>query len=350
MRERLERLIRHSIFGFRRLQRTTGVSPGFPPQVTARAVCCLTTSGAETVWKHADTLAPPASLAKLATALVLTRGMRSRLGESIEIERRDCVTGSSASLRPGDLVTWSDLLHGLLLPSGNDAAQAIARQVGHELLQQERRESDPVQRFVNAMNDLCAQLGLSRTRFTNPTGLDDTHQYSTARELAILASAAFSDPLLQMISGRSTYRINAGGNSPRTIRITSTVSMLGEPGVVCGKTGSTRAAKACLALWARVGGEQITMVLLGSQVRFTSGGKVVEESDRRFDDAHTLLTHIRQSRGRAPMIGPARKEIGLPHPSQASPERYQHSGKRESRVCPEFANRDSFESELFLAN
>lgn len=291
MRRRLHQTVHAAIFAARRLP--SGFrSKRFLPQVSARAVCCLDAAGNVLADVNARTKRPPASLVKLATALVLLRVKGESLDHPARIENADCVGGSTASLRPGDVVTLFDLLHGLLLPSGNDAAQAIARTVGKDL-PGSARTGCVGSRFVEEMNRLAAELGLSRTRFVNPSGLDRAAQYSTAEDLARLASAAFSDPIIRRICGTASHRIDVRGDRPRRIELRSTVSTLDEPDVVCAKTGSTPGAGACLALRSEVHEQATVLVVLGSEVRFTREGMVIPQSDRRFDDARTILEEVR---------------------------------------------------------
>src|SRR5690606_35714367 len=108
--------------------------------------------------KNSNFRMPPASTVKLATALVLVRATEGELSATVEVQAADCVGGSSMGLMEGDRVTYLDLLHGLLLPSGNDAAQAIARTVGKSLLGKRGQHLDPVARFVQAMNELAVEL------------------------------------------------------------------------------------------------------------------------------------------------------------------------------------------------
>lgn len=293
MRRRLEQNLRKVVFAARRLSSGFPVGQRLPSGVSARAACAVDVAGDVLIASRADAKWPPASLVKLATALVLLRFRRDRLDERVCIERRDCVGGSSASLRAGDEVALLDLIHGLLLPSGNDAAQAIARHVGEALPAQRRSGRDPVSRFVDEMNRLAADLGLSRTRFVNPSGFDRAGQYSTARDLARLASVAFSDPMLREITASTRRSVCVAGDRPRRVDLLSTVPESGERYFECAKTGSTRGAKACLAVRSDVGGTPAFLVVLGSDVRFTADGMPIPGSDRRFADARAILRCIR---------------------------------------------------------
>ena len=195
-----------------------------------------------------------------------------------EVSRRTGVT--APGLREGDVLTYRDLLHGLMLSSGNDAAQAIARTVGQTLLEHEQH-GDPVGRFVRAMNELAVELRLTRTRFANPNGLDVKGLYSTAKDIALLGAEAFSHPVTQSVAQKKTYSTLISGANPRKIELESTVSILGEHGVLWGKTGTTPAAGSCLVLYSFLDDRPFVTVLLASA---GEGG--------RYDDARKILVEL----------------------------------------------------------
>ena len=133
--------------------------------------------------KDADSRSLIASTTKIMTALVVCEQCnvldRMRIPkEAVGIE------GSSMYLQEGEVLTIQDLLYGLMLHSGNDAAIALAIYCG-----------GTVEGFVGLMNDKAHNLGLTNTHFENPNGLDAPHHYSTARDLAVLAAYAMENPV-----------------------------------------------------------------------------------------------------------------------------------------------------------
>src|SRR5690606_16812450 len=134
----------------------------------------------------------PASLTKMVTALVVAAN--ANLDDVVSVE----VSGSAMAARgssvmgiePGMQVSVRDLLYGLMLPSGNDAALALAAYVG----------GGDVGRFVEAMNQTVAGLRLENTHFTNPHGLDDPGLYSSAYDLALIGAELGRNPVLAEIS------------------------------------------------------------------------------------------------------------------------------------------------------
>jgi D-alanyl-D-alanine carboxypeptidase (penicillin-binding protein 5/6) len=248
-----------------------------PPRVTAKAVYCLDTkTGSGLLAKNAAYRFAPASLIKLLTALLL---LEEDLQADVEIVARDCVMGSTMGLRPGDILTRMDLLYGLLLPSGNDAAHALARVCGGAMLAREGSRGDPVSRFVAAMNHLALGLGLTRTRAVNPSGFDGPGQYSTARDLARLGAVAFSHPRLRQVCSSPRYVVQCRGPAARTVELTSSVKMHGEPGFICGKTGSSPDAGAGLVFCADIEGRELVISVVASQ--------------ERYHDARTIMTSLR---------------------------------------------------------
>ena len=193
-------------------------------------------------------------------------------------------------LRAGQWVTVRDLLYGLLLPSGNDAAVALA-----ELA------SGSEAAFVTRMNRRASELGLTRTRFANPHGRDPQKMreddcpaldfsstlcghFSTARDLAALARVALSHDLFETIVGtqQATWRPLLFGstqtirNTNRLLRPTSSDFFRGAYGI---KTGTTREAGECLVSAARGGLADVIVVTLGAR----------RGSGDRYDDTKTLF-------------------------------------------------------------
>ena len=129
-------------------------------------------------------------------------------------------------IKKGETYTLREMLYGLLLLSGNDAAIAIADTIGGN-----------IQNFVASMNARAHQLGLNDTHYMNPHGLLQTGQYSSAHDLAILAKYSLNLPLISQISAAKTYYIPQGGNHPARYLINENQFLWWYPGVVGGKTG-----------------------------------------------------------------------------------------------------------------
>ena len=183
-----------------------------------------------------------ASTTKIMTALVALE--RASPTDVITVKQEHMTEGSSMYLKPGERVTVEELLYGLLLCSGNDAAEALADGCGGTAS------------FVRRMNGLAGELGMEDTSFENPRGRDGQAHYSTARDMARLAAyAAGNHTFVRLCSTRS---VTIGGrtmtNHNRLLRAV--------PGCIGMKTGYTRAAGRTLVSAAERDGRRLVAVTL----------------------------------------------------------------------------------------
>jgi serine-type D-Ala-D-Ala carboxypeptidase (penicillin-binding protein 5/6) len=225
------------------------------------------------LWRHDPTrVLPIASLTKMMTALVVAE--RVPPGAKVRITREALsYRGSGVGLfRRGRRVGVNTMLHGLLLPSGNDAAIALAQ-----------RAAGTVPRFVTLMNARAQALGLSCTRFSSPDGFRNPGNHSCTPDLAALARALLREPRLARIVRRSQavlpFPIKGGrvylyNNNP--------LLRQGYRGVTGVKTGYTVAAGRCLVVTARRGTIRLGVVLLHSPDPGTQARKLL---DRGFSAA-----------------------------------------------------------------
>lgn len=183
-----------------------------------------------------------ASTTKLMTALVALE--RVSLRDTVTVTAAHMVEGSSMYLKPGETVTVEELLYGLLLCSGNDAALALADCCGG------------LDAFVQAMNDKAAALGMMDTSFVNPNGLDGEGHHSTARDMAVLAAHAAQEPTLRRICATKTATV--GGRT-----MTNHNKLLSQiEGCIGMKTGYTKAAGRTLVSCVERDGRRLVAVTL----------------------------------------------------------------------------------------
>ena len=222
------------------------------------------------LWRrHASRVLPIASLTKLMTALLVAdlvpRGARVRITpESLRYR------GSGVGMLPrGRLIRVETMLHGLLLPSGNDAAIALAQ----------RAAGGSVRRFVALMNRRAAAMGLKCTRFASPHGLNDG-DHSCAGDLAALARAVLRTPRIARIVRRRSAVLPFPTRGGR-LYLYNTNPLLRERyrGATGLKTGFTYAAGRCLVATARRGRTALGVVLLRSR---DPGGQARRLLDRGF--------------------------------------------------------------------
>lgn len=183
-----------------------------------------------------------ASTTKLMTALVALE--QGTLTDVVTVTASHMAEGSSMYLRAGEKLTLEELLYGLLLCSGNDAALAVTECAGG------------LEPFVALMNEKAAALGMADTHFANPNGLDDEEHYSTARDMAQLARAAVNEPTLLRMA--STRQASIGGRT-----LTNHNKLLDRmEGCLGLKTGYTKAAGRTLVSCAEKDGRRLVAVTL----------------------------------------------------------------------------------------
>lgn len=240
--------------------------PLAPPKVAAASVFVINADTGQTLYaKNPDKSYHILSLTKLITGYVLVRRMGNQLDEQIVIKQAHLRPGSTAGLRKDDVWILQDLLYGAMLVSGNDASVAIADHVGAALLAAEGKKGDASARFVQEMRAEAAALGAKQTKFADPYGLSPSN-VSTAREVGIIAATVFRDARILPAWQCTERRLQIGGPNARSVTLKSTIEILGEPGIVAGKTGSHAGNKMFnLATgWVAPNGQTVAIVVLGS--------------------------------------------------------------------------------------
>jgi len=278
---------------------TLALDPLSPPVVTAGALYVFD-STLETVLyeKNADDRRPPASLTKVATALVVLE-QSPNLNETVIVDPSDVLDPeqgqSMVGLVAGDILTVEQMMYGLLINSGNDVANALSRHIGQKLLDAEGGTGDPRTRFVQEMNALAVRLGLSGTHFENAEGLHHPDHLSTARELGVLTALALENDLIAQIVATEETTINSLSAVPVSYTLQTTNKLLGEDGITGVKTGTLSQSGACLiASRLSPAGTQIISVVLGSEIGFTEEGLQDPETDMRYDDTRSLFGAMEQ--------------------------------------------------------
>lgn len=219
------------------------------------------------------------SLTKLITAYILVERYADALPDKVAITQSDLTNGSTAGLRKGDVWTVQDLLTGMLLVSGNDAALAIADHLGHAMLAKEKKHGNAIKRFVQEMRPTAAALGAAHSQFADPDGLSPT-DVSTARDIATIARTVFRDERLLPYWQCTERTLEIGGPNAREVPLKSTIEILGAPGIVAAKTGSYVSKNLYhLAVgWKAPNGDTIVAVVLGAPTH-----------PARYDDMRVIL-------------------------------------------------------------
>ena len=224
----------------------------------SRAECVVEVSSRRLLSeRNAQTPLPNASTTKILTAILIIDDCC--LKDEVEIPARAAGTeGSSIYLKAGDHYTVEELLYGLMLRSGNDAAVALAL-----------HHSGDIASFAQAMNVKAAMLGAENTYFVNPHGLPDERHRTTARDLALIAAYAMENETFRTIVSTEYYAPRGWYNKNKML-----ASYEGANGV---KTGFTTAAGRCLVTSAERNGMTLVSVVLNSPQMYERTAELLDE-------------------------------------------------------------------------
>jgi D-alanyl-D-alanine carboxypeptidase (penicillin-binding protein 5/6) len=261
-----------------------------PPLVSARSWAIADGAKGRVLWGSDEAAERViASTTKIMTAWLVLRqaaGNAKVLDETITVSAEAAKTrGSSARIQAGDRYSVRNLLYGLLLPSGNDAAAAIAEHFGPRL-RDAKDGGGPLAGFVGAMNRQASSLKLAQTRYFDPHGLGKNH--SSARDLCTLAWHAMRNQQFRdyvRTRRHSCEALDAKGTR-RKVEWNNTNRLLDIEGYDGIKTGTTTAAGSCLVASGRRGSDHLIVVVLGCT-----------SNDSRYIDARNLFRWGWQQRG-----------------------------------------------------
>ncbi len=225
--------------------------------LTAQSVLVYDLSESKILYeKDPDIKHPMASLTKIMTAIIALDNQKP--DNKYIVTKDDIVGEDSMGVTAGEAYGFADLLYGLLLPSGNDAAEVFAHNYPKGRIG-----------FVDAMNNKAKALGLLNTHYTNPSGLQgDGDQYTTAYDLLVLTRYALSQyPLFTQVVATDTYDVQATSTHKEIDLANETNLLTTYPGVKGVKTGYTPEAGLCLVTYLDYDGHKIIGIILNSQNR-----------------------------------------------------------------------------------
>lgn len=230
------------------------LNPQSPPVISAKAAVLLEPSSHTILWgKNLHQKLSIASTTKIMTAIVVMKYLP--LEKEVEIKNL-YQQGSQMGLVKGEKITVLNLLWGMLLNSGNDAAWALATSV-----------DGGVVRFVELMNQEVNFFQLKNTHFTDPMGISNSTHYSSAYDLAVLAKYALNNPIIAEIVA-TPKKVVTSSSRDRWHHLKNTNPLLGKiQGVIGIKTGYTPEAGECLALAVERGERKLILIILGSEDR-----------------------------------------------------------------------------------
>ncbi|NLU68531.1 serine hydrolase [Streptomyces sp. HNM0574] len=255
------------------------------PEISAKGGYVMNDgSGEELFSKSADTRRSTGSTTKVMTAKVVLEQKNLDLDKKVTIQKAysDYIvgkTGSSARLIVGDKVTVRQLLYGMMLPSGCDAAYALADTYGSGASRSARVKS-----FIGKMNDEAGELGLKNTNFDSFDGIGNGANYSTPRDLTKLASSAMQNPTFRDVVQTKSVKekVDTKNGGYRYMEWENTNSLLSTyQGTLGIKTGSGPASGYSLVFAAERNGKTVAGTVLGAP----SAGKRTADAKRLLDDA-----------------------------------------------------------------
>jgi len=244
-----------------------GVYAAEGPDVPCKSAIIYCGDTDQVIWqKNANKKLDPASTTKLLTCLIAV--------ETLDLDKKVTITSgaympeTNIDLVEGEIITVENLLYGMMLPSGNDAANALAIEM-----------SGSVSKFSKLMNQKAKALGCTKSNFVNPSGWQHDKHYSTAKDMALITKAALENPTVRKITGTASYTIPATNKSAKRKIINynfflegvdkklgeTTVKVKKYDGVFGGKTGNVGKNKNTLAIGLDCDGLEVYCVIMGSK-------------------------------------------------------------------------------------
>ena len=269
--------------------------PVEPPKIDAGSAIVMDAMTGRVLYeKDAYSKKPIASTTKIMTAILAIE--HGNLDDMVTVSKRAAaIGGSTIHLRAGEKLSLRDLLYGLMLNSGNDAAIAIAEHIG-----------GTVERFAEMMTEKARQLGAKNTNFKTPHGLDNPDHYSTAYDLALITRYALGNETFNQIVRTQTAQIQG-----RSLYNTNEMLDL-YPGADGVKTGYTSKAGRCLVTSATRGNRRYISVVLNCSSRTARAKSSRSILDYAFDNYKMYtLVKINDVLARVPVIKGIRKDISI---------------------------------------
>lgn len=224
----------------------------------------------------------PASITKLMTAILVVENCE--LDEIVTVSENAVRSVSSgyvnANLQVGEQLTVEDLMYVMLIPSANDAANALAEHVGGS-----------IDSFSTMMNTRARELGCTGSNFTNPSGLHQEKHYTTTKDLYLIAKQAISNSFIKKVIGTTNYTLPSTNKYTKTKRMFTTTNYMKRKSLskyycdycIGGKTGYTGEAKNCVVEFAKKDGIELIAIVMGET------GTV---KGQKFLDAKEMLEYV----------------------------------------------------------
>lgn len=273
------------------------ISSGEGLSLSAQSSVLLCVESGEILFEdNADKRLSMASTTKIMTALLAIEAATPER-EIVVTEKMVSVEGTSMGLQAGDSVSLLELVYGMLLQSGNDAANTVAYVIG----------GSP-EGFAAMMNKRADEIGMKHTNFVTASGLDDEEHYSTARDMALLAAECLKNPVFASICSQKTAKLTYG-NPPYARTLTNHNRLLWSyPDSIGVKTGFTKKSGRCLVSAAKRGGITLVAVTLNAPDDWSDHKELL---DYGFDVCKSVLLVCDMSEVSMPVCGGQKSEVKL---------------------------------------
>ena len=245
---------------------------------SGKAMCVLEKDSNRVIYsKNMNEQLPMASTTKVVTAITVLQHC-SNLDEYIQVDDSSIgVEGTSIYLRQGETIKVKDLLYGLMLRSGNDAATALACHVGGS-----------VEGFASLMNNFAEKIGAKNSNFANPHGLDNKNHYTTAYDLSLISAYALNNPVFKEIVSTKTYVIEETNKSDKRY-LTNKNRLLSSLEGCCGvKTGFTSKAGRCLVSAAERNNTTYVCVVLNCGPMFEESTELLNSAFNEYENVKII--------------------------------------------------------------
>lgn len=241
-----------------------------------------TNSGRILYEKNIDEKIYPASITKLMTAILVVENCD--LDEIVIVSENAVISVPSgyvnANLQVGEELTVEDLLYAMLIPSANDAANALAEHVGGS-----------IESFATMMNTRAKELGCTGSNFNNPSGLHEENHYTTTRDLYLISQKVISDDTIKKIIGTTKYTLPKTNKYDKTDRTFTTTNYMKRRELskyyyqycIGAKTGYTGDAKNCVVAFAQKDGIELTAIVMGEDAKIKG---------QKFLDAKEMFEYV----------------------------------------------------------
>lgn len=256
---------RFFVLGLMMLLISGNVAAAAPPQVYAEAAIVMVADDKRVLFaKQPDAIMYPASTTKIMTLITALEKGNPDSVIKVSSQAAAC-DGSSLELRSGDRLSLREALYGMMLVSGNDAAEAIAENV-----------AGSIPSFVQMMNDKAESIGAARTHFSNPHGLPDpVNHFTTAYDLALITAYGMKNPAVANIVATRDYDVHFF-NRPNVHVHNTNKLLFTYPGANGMKTGYTNDAGDCVVATAKRKNVQLIAVILNSDYRWSDAAKILD--------------------------------------------------------------------------